>query len=106
MKPIPFRSCLSFFSFLRPLRRPPLAAAAVVLVAGLALAIGTTWPQARTRPAAAFGVPVRPAVAFAVGGGGAGAAGGTAPGLAWSLVLAARNGRVDRRRGGGDEPAA
>src|SRR3954469_5475148 len=103
MKPLPF---LSYFSFLRPLRRPPLAAAAVVLVAGLALAAGTTWPQTPARPAAVFGVPVRPAVAFAVGGGGAGAAGGTAPGLAWSLFLAARNGRTDRRRGGGDKGAA
>ena len=104
MKPFPL---LSSLSFLRPLRRPKWAvAAAVVLVAGLALAVGTDWPQTRTRPAAVFGVPVRPAVAGVAGVGGAGAVGATGPNLAWALVLAARNARADRRRVGGDKPAA
>src|SRR3954454_3391895 len=103
MKPFPF---LSFLSFLRPLRRPPLAAAAVVLVAAPALAVGTDWPQTAARPAAVFGVPVRPAVAALAGGGGAGAAGAAAAGLVLSVGLAGGNGRADRRRGGGDQPTA
>src|SRR5436190_1307917 len=97
---------MSLLSFLRPLRRPPLAAAAAVCVAGLALAVGTTWPPTAARPAAVFGVPVRPAVAGVAGVGGAGAVGATAPNLVLTLVLAAGKARADRRRVGGDEPTA